>query len=286
MGFLGTSGGEQRTVQTTTQELSPQQQQLLDLVVPRAASFVSQPPVLFPRSQIQPFDPLQEQAQQQFLNTAAGPATDIAQAAGAAQQFLSGPVLFPESNPALAAATDAAIRPLIETFEERVLPAVRSEALLAGGVGGSRQGIAEGLAAKELLAQTGDVSATLQSEAFGQGLEALTRGQFAAPAILEAAFLPASAVEAVGTQRRDLAQSFLTEDAARFAADQLREFEAAQLVAELAFGIGGGTTTSAATGATTARTSPISQALGLGAAGLALGGNIGGIIGALAGLIL
>ena len=247
--FGGGGGGQQPSTTTTTQTLSPEQQRLINLVLPVAEKFVSQPPTLFPGSTIQPPDPLQQQAQQSVLSLAqpGGTLEQLAGSAGSASQFLLGPVLFPESNPALRAATEAAVRPLTENFENVVLPGIRQEAITAGGFGGSRQGIAEGLASQGLLRQIGDTTATIEATAFQRSLDAMTRALFAAPSVSQLALQPTAAIEAVGAQRQQREQALLSEEAQRFIAEQLLPFAAAQDVAALAFGIPGGQTVSATT---------------------------------------
>lgn len=318
-------GGGQTSTTTTTQELSPEQQRLMKLVIPTAEQFIQNPPTLFgtggtitnpefsslqqeiagletqlqgtsqfetgftgvggrdrearqrvvnpefaslqnqlsalqarlaglpetlpggePRSAIQPFDPLQLQAQENLLALAGpgGGLPALTEQAGEASQFLLGPVLFPESNPALAAATEAAIRPLTEQFQNVILPGIRGEAITAGAFGGSRQGIAEGLAAQGLTRQTGDITASIQADAFQQSLDAMTRALFAAPSTAQLQFLPTAATGAVGAQRQQMEQALLSEEAQRFISEQLIPFATAQDVAALAFGIPGGSVTS------------------------------------------
>jgi len=245
--FFGGGGGGRKTSTTTTvQKLSPEQQRLINLVIPTAERIIAKPPELFPGSTIAPLDPLQIQAQENLLALAGpgGQLPTLTGQAGLASQFLLGPVLFPESNPALQAATEAAVRPLTEQFERTILPGIRGEAITAGGFGGSRQGIAEGLAAQGLTRQIGDVTSTIQANAFQQSLDAMTRALFAAPATAGLQFLPTSAVESVGAQRQQFAQAQLSEEAQRFIAEQLIPFAVAQDVAALAFGIPGGSVTS------------------------------------------
>lgn len=257
----GGGGGETRTV--TTQELSPEQQELLSLVIPEARKFVQDPPELFPGSVIAPQDPLQLQAQQMALQTvgAGGNLTGVTDAASLAQQFALGPILFPETNPALRAATEAAVRPITEQFTQSVLPNIRGEAVTAGQFGGSRQGIAEGAASQAFLRQVGDTSAQVQNQAFQNALDVFGRSLFAAPGTAQLGLLPAQVTEAVGTQQRQFAQAQLTEEAQRFAAEQIIPFAAAQDVAQLAFGFPGGSTESLST-ATAPSTSPLQALLG------------------------
>lgn len=246
MGQIFGSGGSQTSTTNTVQKLSPEQQQLINLVIPTAEQFIQNPPELFPGSAIQPFDPLQVQAQEDLLALAGpgGALPGLAGQAGSGLEFLLGPVLFPESNPALAAATEAAVRPLSQQFENVTLPGIRGEAITAGGFGGSRQGIAEGLAAQGLTQATGDVTASIQANAFQQSLDAMVKALFAAPATAGLQFLPTAATEAVGAQRQQLEQTLLSEEAQRFISEQLIPFATAQDVAALAFGIPGGSVTS------------------------------------------
>lgn len=90
-----------------------------------------------------------------------------------AQNFLLGPALFTESNPALQGAINAAIRPVTQQFGETVLPGIRDEFVSAGGLGGSRQGIAEGIASRALLDQIGSISSDLANQNYLAGLNAL-----------------------------------------------------------------------------------------------------------------
>lgn len=65
--------------------------------------------------------------------------------------------LDPRSNPFTAAAADVANRQTISTLRNQVLPSIRDSAVSAGQFGGSRQGVAEGLAltgASQAIADT------------------------------------------------------------------------------------------------------------------------------------
>lgn len=344
-GGSGSGGGTTSTV--TTQELSPEQRELLRTVIPTAKDFAANPPTLFPGSTITPFNPLEQQAQQQALGAAGGQLPQVANSAigatGAlqgpvlgqsimgqnaqlagqqmalpAQQFLlSGDVLNPESNPALGAAIQGAIRPITQQFENTVLPGIRNEANLVGGLGGSRQGVAEGLASQAYLDAVGSTAAGMQNEAYQSGLGALigglgptlgagasgteaglqeaVRSLFASPSLPGLALAPATVTGGVGAQQRGLEQAQLSEEAQRYLAEQLLPFAAAQDVAALAFGFPGGTVTSTGTfdrpGGGLG--SLISGGLGGAASGAALGGafgqpgagaGVGGLLGVLSGI--
>ena len=245
MGGSGGGGSPQPSSTTTTQEMSPEQRQLLSLVIPEAEKFSANPPELFPGSTIAPLDPLQGQAQQQILDLAApgGALFDNAAQVSSAQNFLLSPELF-SANPALDAATAAAVRPITQSFEQNVLPNIRGGAVAAGQFGGSRQGIAEGLAAQSMFQSVGDTSAKIQAQAFQDSLDAMVRTLLASPETSRVAALPAAATEAVGMQRQGRAQAALSEEAQRHMAEQLIPFNVAQDIAALAFGFPGGTVTS------------------------------------------
>lgn len=329
----GGGGGDTKTV--TTQELAPEQRELLSLVIPAAKEFSLNPPELFPKSQIAPLTPLQISAQEQALGAAAGPITQIGETAtggagtlqgvglpvgilGAGEAIgglesteafrdflLSGQALSPETNPFLAATAEAAIRPLEQSLNQRILPGIRSEAVEAGQFGSSRQGIAEGIAFQEFLAQSGDISADIFSRGFSDALQAATtalgttqgtavggfesllgegtRSLFAAPQLADLALAPATITGAVGFQEQQQEQALLSEEAQRFATEQIIPFLVAQEIANLAFGIPGGTLTSEASGG--GGTNPFSAALAGAGIGATVGGPIGAGVGGIGGLL-
>lgn len=67
---MGSGGGT--STQTTVQELSPEQRQLIEPVIPIARDYVKNPPQMFPGSGISGFNPLQQLAQQMTMNSAQG----------------------------------------------------------------------------------------------------------------------------------------------------------------------------------------------------------------------
>lgn len=245
--FGGGSSPPTTTSTTTTQNMSPEQRQLYSLVIPKAEDFISKPLQLFPGSTVAGFDPLQIAGQQMAVNSAMGVIPGQVSRANDASSFLMGPALFPESNPALQAATQAAIRPVVQNFEQSVLPNVRGGAVAAGGYGGSRQGIAEGLAGQELVRKSGDIASTMAAQAYSQGLDAMTRTLGMQPQLAQMSLLPGTAVEAVGSSRRALQQAQIAEQASRFMQEQMMPFLQAQQVAALAQGVPGGSVTSQGT---------------------------------------
>ena len=108
-----------------------------------------------------------------------------------------------QNNPFLAGAMEAALRPMGEQFTQAggALSNIRSGAMDAGQYGGSRQGIAEGIAMRGLANSMGDVVAKMGSDAYGKGLDASTKALVAAPVALSAAATPTSWESALGAQQ-------------------------------------------------------------------------------------
>jgi hypothetical protein len=72
-------------------------------------------------------------------------------------------------NPYTGQIVDAALRSSNDQFNTNVLPSIRTEAGQASQVGGTRQGIAEGIAARGLAQQQGDIISRLYGQAFDAG---------------------------------------------------------------------------------------------------------------------
>ena len=265
------SFGPRQQTQSTTFELSPEQRALIQPAVEAGIEFAANPPQLPDYSQVAPFNPSQLAAQESLLG-AVLPQQELAEAAAGANQFLLGDVLYPETNPALQRTIEASTRPITDDLLERVLPGIRGGAVTAGQFGGSRQGIAEGLATGRAAQAVGDTAARVASAGYDAGLEALTRGLGLAPTTLQGLTAPGLTTGAVGDVRRALEQAQLSERASRDLYEQTAPFLAAREVAALGAGLPGGTTTSTAT---LPGQNPLSAALGIGslAAGLFGGGG-------------
>ncbi len=268
-------GGSQTVKQTSTVQLSPEQQELFNLALPALTEFATNPPGAFPGQTLAGFDPAQLAGQQSIVNAAQGGSSQIANAALQASQFFLGPGLDPQTNPFLQSAIAAATRPISEQLSQTTLPAIRGEAITSGQFGGSRQGIAEGLAAQGASRATGDVAGSLASQGYQAALEAGIRALGLAPATGALQFQPGGALSAVGAERQSQEQAGINAEIQRFMQEQLLPFLSAKEIAGLAFGFPGATTVS--TGTTTGGgTGGIQGALGGAALGASLGSFFGG----------
>lgn len=259
---------------TTTQKLSPEQQAILGLVTPVFSSYFPTAPTgprgkeqgtgevnasVYPGSSVVGPNPLETLGQQMTLNTVPAIGTAAANALGGGDFLASGDVLDVMRNPGLQGAINAAIRPISENFGQTVLPAIRDDATLAGGYGGNRQGIAEGLASQGYLRQVGDTASNLVNQAYQSGLDAMTKGLALTPSLQQAALGSGATVAGVGAEQRAFEQAQLTDQIQRFYQEQFLPLMIAQQVAGTALGFPGGTTVTTQQGG---GTSPVQMGLG------------------------
>lgn len=268
-------GGPKNTTQTTKVELSPEQKQLLELAMPFAENFAANPPQAVG---VEPFNQNQIAGQNSALAAAQGAQTNLANAGASAGQFLlSGDALRPDSNPALQEWISAATRPITQNLLEQQLPALRGSAVTAGGYGGSRQGIAEGLASGRASQAIGDTTANIANQGYQAGLDAMTKASSLLPVYQGAQTAPAQTMSSVGDQQRAMAEALR----GSVNEEQMIQLLMAKELAALTGAIPGGSTT--ATG-TAAGASPLQNALGMGLSGMSLFGPLGGLAGGLGGL--
>lgn len=284
-------GGSPTSTTTVERELAPEQRQLLNAVIPIAEQTLNRGVKLYPGSAIATQNPYETQAQSAAVNLAGNLLPQMTAETIANQSFLQSGQAGTIANPALQAAINSAVAPIVDNYTQQVLPSIRGGAISAGGLGGSRQGIAEGLASQALFRSMGETAAPIANEAFLRGLQAQTTALGLAPQTAQMSLLPANVLSGVGQQQRQFEQAKLTEEAQRYITDQLLQFELAKQVAGLAFGIpGGSTTTTASAFIPKPESNPLMGGLGgamtgasIGSAfgpwGAAIGGVGGGLIG-------
>jgi len=272
--FGGGAATPQPVKQTNTTTVSKQAQKLIDPATKRLAGYAKHPEQLNLPAPV----PLNEQqlgAQQTALGAA--PAVGgIASGAAGANNFLTNPdILSASANPYLSSYIDAAVRPLTQAYEQNTLPGIRSAAISNAGLGGSRQGISEGLAAQNLYRQIGDTSADIASKGYGQGLSAMQQGIQLAPGTANLQLGPANIQGAVGQQNYDLAN--LAQQ--RQIQNQYLPFLTSADLLGLAGAIPGGqsSVSTVTPAATTKQPGLIQSGLGGAATGAALGSVIPGV---------
>jgi hypothetical protein len=178
------------------------------------------------------------------MQYAQGSGQQLADAASGAAQFALGPMLFAESNPALQSYIDAATRPIRQQLTEETLPAIAGSAAGNYNYGGSRQGIAEGLAAGRASQAVGDTAAQIANQGYQSGLDAFNKSLAVAPQTFQLGLAPSSVVGAVGEQQRSMEQALIDDAFARHSFEQNLPYSRLNEYANLVSGQYGGSSIS------------------------------------------
>lgn len=274
--------------QTTEFKMSPEQQQVFGQAMPYIKAYGAQAPQRYGGSTVSDFNPNQTGGQQGVLD-AAGNMDAVARAAAGANQFMtSGSMWDPKYNTALQGTIDATTRPIVQNYQEQVLPGIRSDAISSGNFGGSRQGVAEGIAARGEQQAIGDTAAKTTEDLYKTNVDAQLKAMGLAPTVQGALMAPGQAQSAVGDVQQAMSQAKLNELVQNFFADTGGlDFAKAKDIMSLLGGMPGGQTVS--TGSVP-RPNMAMSTLGGAASGAALGSAImpgaGTAVGAGAGAIM
>ena len=293
----------------TTQQLTPQQQQLMEQAAQFYMQFAGSNPTMPTGSQaVSPFTASQTAGQNAVLGAAglgtpqravfkpgAGPTGGAAgtgvgtigspnsdptmqgtvnTAAGTNQYLSSGAFLDPGSNPYVQNAVGAATAPIFQDLSQRTLPAQQATAASGSGVnyGGNREGIQEAQDVTNAYRAAGQAGAGIMNTALGQGLQATNQAIAQAPTTAGSLAMPGATASAVGDVQQAQNQALLNaNNQAAWFQQMLPLLKGQELTAGAAGLPGGGTM---ATGNQVNNANPVSQAIGLVAA---LGGLTGGM---------
>ena len=255
-------------------------------------------PKMYPGEQILGYTPLEQAGMGGLVKNATETVAPMAQGmTNAVNYATSGKLLRPESNPALQAYMRSAVQPVFQGLTEQYLPAIRSGATKAGSYGGSRQGIAEALAAQRAMQTAGNITSGLAAKGYEAGLNATTKAMAMAPIAANLSASPYMTLSQVGQAQRDLAQARLNEQIKRYEYNQTLPYAKLAQYVNTVVGSGGGgqfkqlSSTSETAGRSTG--SRVVGGLGGAAAGAAAGAMYGSeasvpgiVIGAIVGGLL
>lgn len=158
----------------------------------------------------------EKQAQQMLLQQAGGMQT------GGGLDFVNTMLqraTDPASDPTLQSAIDAMSKDAVQQFTDPggVLSQIRSTSLSNGAYGGTRQGVMEGVLGGRLADAIAKNSANMRLDARGQSLQAASSALGQLNPAIQAATAPATIVGGVGTQQRNMNQSFMDDALKRWA---------------------------------------------------------------------
>lgn len=274
-------GSSKEDTKTTTQILTPEQQRLASLASGNYEKFAATSPTLPGAAGVADFDSAQVAGQEQVLGSV-GQAADTVNSANAQnQQFTSGAYLDPD-NPSTQGAIRAAVRPLTDTYRDITLPGIAADASTSGtggisaNFGGSRQGIAEGLATRDLNNKISDTAGTIANQARLTNLNSTLQAIGQAPQIAASSTIPGGITSTVGDVRQGQTQAKLD---ATTQAEQFKQFLPllmGQWLAQGASGLPGGGTQSV--GSSSSQSDPFSTLIGGASAAGGLAGGLGKLL--------
>lgn len=279
-------GSSTGTSNTTTQTLTPDQQNLVNLATPNYEQFAASNPTLPTGDQaVAPFNQNQLQGQQQVLDATGNQSSTVNSAATQNQNITGGSLLDPGSNPYVQNAVKAAAEPIYDNLNQTTLPQIGANASTgAGGIsanfGGSRQGIAEGIASRGADEAAGQAGANIMNSAYNTGVGATNTAIAQAPATAESLTVPGATTSTVGDVQQTQSQNVLNANNQASQLAQWLPLLKAQLLGQGAAGLPGGSTTS--TGSSNTDANPISQVIGGTAAAGGLAGGLAKLLPLLA----
>jgi len=268
----------------TTQQLTPEQTQLMQAATGNYMNFAGSNPTMPTGSQaVSPFTGAQTSGQNQVLQAAKSMAPVVGSAAGTNQYLSGGAFLDPGSNPYVQNAVKAATDPIYQDLNQRTLPGQQSTAAAGSGVnyGGSREGIQEGLDVQGAQRAAGQAGANIMNTALGQGLTATNQAIAQAPTTAGSLAIPGATTSAVGDVQQAQEQAVLNANNQASWFQQMLPLLKGQELTAAAAGLPGGSTT--AIGTNTQNANPVSQAIGLVAALGGLAGGAGKLMGGMGG---
>lgn len=211
--------------------------------------------------------PVLQQAQQAYQQSLGQIGTT------AAGGFLGG-------SPYREALIQAATRPLVQQYEQTVLPGIASGFSRAGRYGSGAMEQAQARATEAFGRSLGDVSATLAAQDYARERGLQQQAQIAqsalaqaAPSFFQSSFLPSQALSAVGAAREQIALQPLQEQIARFNFGQITPRQSLQTFLSSVYG---SPMASSNIPMPQAQTNPLAQGLGLGTLGYLGGSFLGG----------
>lgn len=212
----GGGGSSTNTTQNYSPEEAARRTQVMDeakRIYEETAPTISS--AAYPGAAVVPFSQHTLAAQQLATRNAEQAQGSIDQINSGVHYGLSG-AMDVNNNPYLQHAISAAIRPTTEAYTDAggVLSQIRTNAGQTGQFGGSRQGVAEGIAAGRYNQTINDTAAKMASAAYDKGQDTFARTLMFAPQALETGMMPVNWLSGVGAQQEGLAM-----EQAQYAAD-------------------------------------------------------------------
>lgn len=210
---------------------------------------MSQYPVsYYPGTTTAGFAPAQQYAQQATANRAITGSPLLGTSQAETMKTMQGDYLNPASNPWLAKTYETAARNATQTFGESTMPEIRRMAMGAGAYGGSRQGVAEGVAMGRFGDTLGNIATGIYGPAYQQERGLQTQATQFAPQLAQQDYYDIGRLAAVGEEQQAMQQAQVDEAIKRWEFSQLEPWQRLGMYSNLITGDVGGTTSSMRSG--------------------------------------
>lgn len=270
----GDSGGSSNTTIQKADPWAGQQEYLTYGFGQAKDQYLNQIPQYYPGQITAPVDPLTQLAQSQ-LGAQTPTMERFGNQAVTSATFDLGAGRDPQTNPYLQSAIQAALDPMVRDFNSAggTLAGIRGEAIQNAQLGGSRQGIAEGLALDNLQRNMVGAAAQMANQGYQKGQDTALRTLALAPQTMGLLSTPATTLDAIGAQRQGYQQQLINDAIQQWNFQQnLPSAKLAQYM-NLVQGNWGGTSSATSTGTSGYRRDPFTGALGGAMAGWQLSGG-------------
>lgn len=160
----------------------------------------------YPGAAPAPFSPESQVAQSLAVQNAASAQDSVGQINRGVQYGLTN-AMDVRNNPYLMEAMKAATRGIDQSYTDAggVMSGIRTDATNTGQYGGSRQGIAEGIASGRHDQAVGDAVAKIATDGYNKGQDTFAKTLTFAPQAIEASNIPVNMLSSVGAQKENLA---------------------------------------------------------------------------------
>ena len=274
MGKGGGGGGTQTTRSEPWSGAKPHLRRIMDRA--RAQADFDRRYKPYGEQSFADFNEIQNAALQGQLDLSQGAMAGLAnQLGGSASTLLNAADIT--NNPALNAQFEMLDRQAARQMGEVINPALEGGAMLAGQMGGDRQGIAQGVAARDLNEGLLNAKAGLMGDFYGKGLTAQAQAMGLAPGTMQAMTQPFQTAMGVGGAYQGMDQKAIDQAMGNYYFKQQEPYDRLSRYAGLVQGNAGlgGTSTMRSSGGT----SPVAGAIGGGLAGASALSSLGPTLG-------
>ena len=229
----------------------------------------TQPTSYYPGQTYADLGPVQQAAQQYNLGYAGYMMPALNNTFGAYNWGMNAPQNV-MTDPLVNRQIQSAMRPVTQQYQEQVMPSIQRNAIGAGNYGGSRQGVAEGLASRSYMDTLGDISTGIYSNAYNKGMDQQARMMALGPQVFGMGMMPGQMMGQVGAQNQQQTQKMIDDAVARWNYGQTEPVNRMTNYWNTLWGAGGGTQKMPDPNAS----NPLSSAIGGGLAGAGTAGML------------